>query len=662
MLKLQDINGFGKGSLGIITIDEPTQINSYAHVLSVSEDKTEITITNINSGAYGTFTNGSEVMFHISGCLTEDSQHMGRFYYAYVKSVKNNVVKLDRPIKLDIGYDKYACQLISVPNFETLLLKTTLQPLKWDDTNMIGGIIALKINNLLNMENGSITAIGAGFSYEHNFHPLGIMSTNETFKDRYIINEASGIVIVQAEEITLSEKSRLGAPWDGTGNSPKGGIGTSQAHNGADSQPGLGGASGSNYKGEINFGSLPAGYWEEPKGTMGWLQDRARTGANVVLIADKINGWDEIVFSTGGEGAEAASTNQENASAPGNAGYGAPGGGGNSEAAGCGGGSSGFGYIATNAKDVKENAIAYYLDTLDTTFDFVKDTRTKQEKPSGQIEVKSAITTNMDIGGGITMSPYLKGGYSLGEFIGALLAKAHKHSSDLVVKNEYNIEVKEPPVPTPQPKSVSPKNQNTPTNQPIINNNQQTNSSTSSSSNNTSASQKPSTKPDTPTIKNDFSHNKMYDVPGNYEFTIPAGISQLKVTLVGGGSMGLIRFPDASEGGFTPGGTSSITINTKTYQATGGNQRAGGTPNGRVGDLKNPGAGWSVNGASYGTGGHGTGRGGAWCGGSGGYYQFTTNVAANATYKLTVGRGGGNSSNTNTPSVYGYNGCVFIEW
>ena len=149
-------------------------------------------------------------------------------------------------------------------------------------------------------------------------------------------------------------------------------------------------------------------------------------------------------------------------------------------------------------------------------------------------------------------------------------------------------------------------------------------------------------------------------------FTIPTGVSALKVTVVGGGGGGLGYNPGCSGNPINgnPGGASSVSSGTQSISTITGNGGAGGTPAGPgasgngVGGVLNFTANGRISfggGASYGTGSGGIGSDG---GGGGTTIQFFTGLTPGA--NLTVTRGAqGNASGGPGP---GTGGVVYFEW
>lgn len=185
-----------------------------------------------------------------------------------------------------------------------------------------------------------------------------------------------------------------------------------------------------------------------------------------------------------------------------------------------------------------------------------------------------------------------------------------------------------------------------------------------------------------------------YTTTGTHTFTVPAGITRIRVAVCGGGGGARRRTTDNNGGTVTSGGTSSLG---SLISATGGGgatyehehviydhfsrdyyyPRAGtaGTPNGTKGNYSGSTKsiskvqGWSLGFSSvrgdYGSSGSisATYAAEMATGGSGGYNTGYFNVTSGDTYTVTVGSGGTNSTYTsNTTYVSPTSGFVLISY
>ena len=166
---------------------------------------------------------------------------------------------------------------------------------------------------------------------------------------------------------------------------------------------------------------------------------------------------------------------------------------------------------------------------------------------------------------------------------------------------------------------------------------------------------------------------KSWTTPGTYTWTVPAGVTRIRVAVCGGGGGGAWLRSMGKTATAGAGGTSSIKLNnTVLFQATGGNGGqaktedeyghhrgyggTGGSPNGHNGIGTGDGDGvggsgfglaFSIISGSYGAGGTAyektsSGARGRSCsgGGSGGYNTTTITINQNSNLSIIVGGGG----------------------
>ena len=138
---------------------------------------------------------------------------------------------------------------------------------------------------------------------------------------------------------------------------------------------------------------------------------------------------------------------------------------------------------------------------------------------------------------------------------------------------------------------------------------------------------------------------KSWTTAGTYTFTVPQGVTRVRVAVCGGGGGGQYGDPNrygyAENGGDSTAFGVTATGGEKGYRRQGG---TGGSPNGVNGNhaqwyTKGFALSFSLSDGDYGKGGGGDG-GGEYCGGSGGYDSTYVNVVSNNTYSITVGVGG----------------------
>lgn len=191
-----------------------------------------------------------------------------------------------------------------------------------------------------------------------------------------------------------------------------------------------------------------------------------------------------------------------------------------------------------------------------------------------------------------------------------------------------------------------------------------------------------------------------YTTAGTHTFTVPAGVTRLRVAVCGGGGGGVadnterINVQTAGTGGTSSfgsliqatGGTGAKTYEYYTEDSDGYEVRkegmdagVGGSPNGNKGTVyykgfqgsvtyADGGAGFALSftktTGTYGQGGSTTSRKYGAGGGSGGYNTNYVNVTSNTTYTVTVGGGGAKAqpSSADATAVAGNSGFVFIAY
>ena len=173
---------------------------------------------------------------------------------------------------------------------------------------------------------------------------------------------------------------------------------------------------------------------------------------------------------------------------------------------------------------------------------------------------------------------------------------------------------------------------------------------------------------------------KSWTTPGTYTWTVPAGVTRIRVAVCGGGGGGAYAVSENATGG--NGNTSSF----DTIQATGGTggwlkgdadgisdseYGNGGTPNGvdgsnRIEYTAGFALDFSKKNGTYGRGGGGKTNIGYYIyvrsGGSGGYNSTYKNVSSNKSYTIKVASGGSAGGRISNVSNAGTSGFVLIAY
>ena len=227
---LNSINGFGQGTNGEI-INPAGQINSYAKVTAIYNNK--ITIGSIADGNYGKFTEGSDVMVHVSTTIDEATNGaIGNFAIGTIISVNGSELTLDKNIAAIIGggdaINYCYIQAIAIAQFTDLTLNDiTISPLVYTLDSCYGGILAIKCSGSLIMnENAYIDTAGKGIPLSFKTHrPLtnqeqqGIDNyadyacwENHIAAKKLSLNAGDGVVFIAANQIKFNntETNRIG--------------------------------------------------------------------------------------------------------------------------------------------------------------------------------------------------------------------------------------------------------------------------------------------------------------------------------------------------------------------------------------------------------------------------------------------------------------------
>ncbi|MBD3878229.1 MAG: hypothetical protein SR1Q5_00885 [Quinella sp. 1Q5] len=212
--------GYGSAEQGDAT--NPATINHYASVSAIDTSAQTITVDDATN-----FTQGTEIMLHISGLRSADGNkaYLGRYKFAKIMSVAGNVLTLSvKPLNLTVEY--YFYQAITVPHYKTLTISQTVEPPAFQ--NGVGGILVFKAHTL-NMS-GAINLVNKGLTADSQRPWLtheedGIRDTDkfagyENYETAYnfTLQKGDGSCLIIAKEINFESTARIGNPnYSGTG-------------------------------------------------------------------------------------------------------------------------------------------------------------------------------------------------------------------------------------------------------------------------------------------------------------------------------------------------------------------------------------------------------------------------------------------------------------
>lgn len=201
------VGGFGNGTFGdeTLSVAGDMQINTYAGVTAMSSSAA--TLGTIHNGIYGTFVPGNEVMLHLSLKRGADESELGFYAVRRIARIVDNDVVFDTPIVDEFdaatAAGKYSVQMLTIPNYATLLVQlgTTVVPRKWD--GVCGGIVALKTQDRCTV-NGKIITIGTGPQRTD-----GIALTHTDIAERFV--NTGNVFIACGSVMKAAEEARIGA-------------------------------------------------------------------------------------------------------------------------------------------------------------------------------------------------------------------------------------------------------------------------------------------------------------------------------------------------------------------------------------------------------------------------------------------------------------------
>ena len=354
-----NLYNFGDGSMG--NVKNPTKAVNACGAISkiIGSERKKVRFSGWQSGLIK-FTPGTLVMVVAYAQTldpTTNQKYHGVMTFAKVLSGQWPEITLDTAVP-EVP-DGVRLMLVAVPQFNNFTL-TKECVLPSDSYNFYGGgIFAIACKGTCDLRGGKINVEGKG-----NFTDNGVSAVefkhkfrNATMGQRFLPGVGHGAVFILANKLIMNSSTRIGATYSGLGYGGEG-IYEGQAvtgggYRGYDSPSGEstgGGGSGG------GSGSVKGGY---AKGTTVRLSKTASTsnaGANILIIADTIEGFNLAAISTGGQGGDGATR----AAANGGCGYGG-GGSGDGGAGGYHGGGGGSEY----AGGAGGNAFIYCNNAID---------------------------------------------------------------------------------------------------------------------------------------------------------------------------------------------------------------------------------------------------------------------------------------------------------
>ena len=352
-----NVKDFGTGNYGSVNNFNKV-LNNYAQVTAINQGGCRLTLANETTNGLTPLAVGEMILVQVIQRSQNATLNAGEVIITKIMQRGENYIVTDYPAP-DVDLEDYQLQIISIPQFENFTLNEeyTATP-KFN--GKIGGVFAIAVKNHCDLREGKINVEGKGGATAYGANGLAyIGNAQDSFK--LPVGSGNGSVFILAKTLTLNENTRIGALYSGLGtnnrlggsnaalNNVGGGYSGASDKEGAGSAGGyiggggatqniIGGVGGSGANGgtsrnyaEFTRSAVVGGYGSNGLGYGKYKG--GNSGAHLLIIADKINNFNQACFSTGGEGSKGAYN--------GAAGYG--GGAGLSS-----GGSSGFCFIYSN--------------------------------------------------------------------------------------------------------------------------------------------------------------------------------------------------------------------------------------------------------------------------------------------------------------------------
>lgn len=314
-----NIKDFGDGSDGIG--DNVTKrLNNFARITKINKERTIVTIAAKITNGLAQWKVGALVMVHAMH-KNGNVKYSGRFHIAHIIGIKGSNITLDAPIPdtSSLDLEHYNFQILTIPQYASFTLSDeNNSTMAYNDEKLRGGIFAIAVSGTCDLRGGKINVENDGGGEPYGKNGLKYIS-NAGMSTRLPIGQGHGSVFILAKELIMDANTRIGATYSGanyggyttanlfTTNPPKYGYMGGQyndfdsrttaksddvykySHDAElDGERGSGGAAGTDsYKHSGGYGSNASG---------GTAQ-----GAHIMIVADKITGFNIAAISTGGQ-------------------------------------------------------------------------------------------------------------------------------------------------------------------------------------------------------------------------------------------------------------------------------------------------------------------------------------------------------------------------
>lgn len=218
-LRRLGFRSFGDGRHKSVT--NPTEVLcGYAPISRIGADLKTVETQYLQNAFYAPLEEGALVLFHVSATKSAHIQDYGRYAIRRIThrtaSGSNAVFVLDEPLPVPQNItDNYWCQLVGIPQFESLTLRDfTLNVPAWNDSVKCGAILPLACSNLLSLANAKVLTepgkFPGGRRWSEKNQKRFINQTNAVGATRMMLGEMNGAVLLLAKQIAADGSSRVG--------------------------------------------------------------------------------------------------------------------------------------------------------------------------------------------------------------------------------------------------------------------------------------------------------------------------------------------------------------------------------------------------------------------------------------------------------------------
>lgn len=326
-----NINDFGDGSAGVSN-NENKRFNCYARITDFNDARNVLTYADKTSDGSAKFKKGALVMIHP---IQKSSyvKYAGRFHIARIVGITATEITIDKPLNTasDFNLNKYDVQILTIPQFSTFTLaagQTHDATMAYNNEKKRGGIFAIAVSDTCTI-GGKIDVSFKGGGSAYGKSGLKFIS-NAGMADRLPLGQGHGSIFILAQNLVMSSETRLGGLKISRGNgfAVKGSYfagalgqwnGASEVTNDSSGYQGQSDTFGT-YRGDnlndcIGSNGFGGGGGVNPAGRHNGgygsnSSDGSAQGAHIMIVADKMTGFELNALCTGGEPGYPKSTSE----------------------------------------------------------------------------------------------------------------------------------------------------------------------------------------------------------------------------------------------------------------------------------------------------------------------------------------------------------------